>query len=666
MQLRALETVDSKELSFLLIQIHALADNACRGFGILGQKSERTAIVHFLANLLLTTRGSLSTIPKYQGIVVPKMRTPQSGLTIRSFSLHLAYHDTEVEVMWRAIPWMNIDQNHLNILCVPWPNHVRTSEFNSRDETFESVRYFGYDNAVSERSHIHGLIEQIIKLNVERGRIHLVVFPELALTEDDYDYLLAVLKIAYDNGELPFMPMVLSGVRNAQNRPIDSRLDSNHIKLAAFFVGKWYDLSQTKHHRWKLDRHQLMQYELTTKLSTERSWFEKIEIKQRRLSFFVPNGWLALCPLICEDLAQLEPVSEIIRGVGPTMLVALLMDAPQIKERWPARYASIFADDPGTAVLTLTSIGMIGRSLQLGNPKRSNRSSVGLWKDQLNGWRNIEVPKSDGTALLSVSASFKAEVTADGRSDGGFASVFKLDNVYYPGNINPSFQHSMFEQVSQSGAIDQSSIWRGEWLDLRELTSATYAIDALLSLQGQHWDIIRSWIIPIDDNNELVLDCQPGHYAEMIELLVCSYADPALAGISTAKETWPSASLRWGVSEMDKWRNVFEEARKDYIQPTADDVQLLTVVKYYSTLIDHAEMDLQSKQNKEAEWSLMSDEEQDEHRIRKAIPLAILILLHNRLDDIRIRYAQKGFSSIAATFKRIETIVLGHSRFKKD
>jgi hypothetical protein len=66
--------------------------------------------------------------------------------------------------------------------------------------------------------------------------------------------------------------------------------------------------------------------------------------------------------LICEDLARQDPAAELVRAVGPNLLVALLMDGPQLANRWPARYAAVLAEDPGTSILTLTSLGMVERS----------------------------------------------------------------------------------------------------------------------------------------------------------------------------------------------------------------------------------------------------------------------------------------------------------------
>lgn len=78
--------------------------------------------------------------------------------------------------------------------------------------------------------------------------------------------------------------------------------------------------------------------------------------------------------LVCEDLARQDPAADLIRAVGPNLLIALLMDGPQLSGRWPARYASVLAEDPGTSVLTLTSLGMAERSrpiIQSGSAHRS-------------------------------------------------------------------------------------------------------------------------------------------------------------------------------------------------------------------------------------------------------------------------------------------------------
>ena len=58
---------------------------------------------------------------------------------------------------------------------------------------------------------------------------------------------------------------------------------------------------------------------------------------------------ITIVSLVCEDLAQNDDVAEVIRSVGPTIVSTHLLDRPQLTSRWSARYASVLADDPGSA-----------------------------------------------------------------------------------------------------------------------------------------------------------------------------------------------------------------------------------------------------------------------------------------------------------------------------
>ena len=160
-------------------------------------------------------------------------------------------------------------------------------------------------------------------------------------------------------------------------------------------------LDQHKHHRWCLDSSQINQYQLGFALHPGRRWWEDIAVQPRQLLFVTANDWLTLCPLVCEDLARVEPISKVIRNVGPTLLVALLQDGPQLGSRWPARYATVLAEDPGSSVLTLTSLGMCARSVGGGDePSRT----VALWKDRR---RVRELALADGAdgMILSICAN---------------------------------------------------------------------------------------------------------------------------------------------------------------------------------------------------------------------------------------------------------------------
>ena len=66
---------------------------------------------------------------------------------------------------------------------------------------------------------------------------------------------------------------------------------------------------------------------------------------------------------------------------------------------WAARYASVLADDLGSAVLTLTSYGIVQRC----RPHGQDASPlVGLWKDPVRGLREIPLESGAQGVLVTV------------------------------------------------------------------------------------------------------------------------------------------------------------------------------------------------------------------------------------------------------------------------
>jgi hypothetical protein len=104
------------------------------------------------------------------------------------------------------------------------------------------------------------------------------------------------------------------------------------------------------------------------------------------------------------------------------------MDGPQLKDRWGARYAASLADDPGSSVLTLTSLGMSTLSNPYGAVPRSR--VVALWKDAKAGATEIELPPGYDAIVISISVESAEEWSADGRSDEGATGYPLLSGVY--------------------------------------------------------------------------------------------------------------------------------------------------------------------------------------------------------------------------------------------
>lgn len=296
-----------------------------------------------------------------------------------------------------------------------------------RADGSEAPGYFRYgppDNALA--TDFEDRLEEALRRAREHaGPIDAIVFPELALTDSEYD---VAEVIAFRERTI-----LICGVRQA--RPAEADWDANVSVLqaagpvrAASPDFKTDDdllselrLYQAKHHRWYLDRDQIVNYQLGGALPPSRGAWEHIELKHPRVLHFVTVDATTWSVLICEDLARQDPAANLIREVGPNLLIALLMDGPQLSSRWPARYAAVLAEDPGTSVLTLTSLGMAERSRPiLKSGERAPISRViALWRDAIEGEIQIALDADHNACVLSLEYQMKTEYCADGRTDHG-------------------------------------------------------------------------------------------------------------------------------------------------------------------------------------------------------------------------------------------------------
>ena len=171
----------------------------------------------------------------------------------------------------------------------------------------------------------------------------------------------------------------------------------------------WFHIRQNKHHRWSLDKGQVEQYHLGGALHSHIRWWEAINVPRKAIKF-VEVAELVLTTLVCEDLAHNDDIAQLIRSVGPTLVMNMLLDGPQLTSRWTARYASVLADDPGSAVLTLTSYGMVERSRPVG---RDASRVIALWKDPTRGVREIPLEPGAHGILLTICMDRATRYSAD-------------------------------------------------------------------------------------------------------------------------------------------------------------------------------------------------------------------------------------------------------------
>lgn len=433
-----------------LLALFAIADEASAGIGWDVDPSEvhRKMFASLVfsgitgadeANELPYGRKSMCVrVPPDQAIVLPKSITASVGCTIRSLSHHLALLPP-ISVL--EPEWLLSSSNPtgtasslecIRLLLVPFPFKIHADSFKlsspqqplgesnlpayfSLEQRWLKVR----DEALTGERLATDLVRPLIEAaKTETGHVpNGIVFPECALSSELAGELVEALA---DSG----IEFLITGV-------LDTTSDGKHFNRALTFTlqqDRGVSMAeQNKHHRWRLDRGQTERYALEFDNSSENNqWWEDIDVSSRRLPFFALRRDMSLVTLICEDLARSDPAMPAIRAVGPNLVIALLMDGPQLAVRWPGRYATVLADDPGSAVLSFTCAAMVDRSNWLeAKPARS----VGLWRDSQRGTQEIGL--SDGAlgVVLSLQSKSKKQTTLDGRSDEATSRQLTLRTV---------------------------------------------------------------------------------------------------------------------------------------------------------------------------------------------------------------------------------------------
>jgi hypothetical protein len=427
----------------ICLELVMICDEACQDIGFDPDNPFFNLVMDEYEGQALTMRNvfnrvqhgpfSLSVAAEDLVCVQAKSRTPSVGCTLRSLTHHLALLPPrgQVRARWVAPVFAEKnDQSHekLGLLLVPFPYRVADGAFH--DAGIDQSGHWGWFGLEQkwlplnkDRRKREAFVEYIESLiaaaRAKGGRVDGVVLPELAL---DFPQFRSLATALARDAQIDFLISGISSNRTGRK--------GNFVAIMPFFllgserdpdITGWQGmmLVREKHHRWKLDQLQIDAYGLTG-LSADKSWWEELTILSRSLDLLVYRGNTTLTTLICEDLARVDPCQAVVRGVGPNLLIALLMDGPQLGARWPGRYATVLAEDPGTSVLSFTSFGLIARQNDIGAYDQA--TSIALWKDEKSGVRTLQLHREADAIVLELRASEKEERTLDGRGDGG-ASV---------------------------------------------------------------------------------------------------------------------------------------------------------------------------------------------------------------------------------------------------
>jgi hypothetical protein len=403
-----------------LLTLHAIADEACAGLGVALDAADADGLRYRARGReLLARTGSLARIPAHLVRVLPKVRTPPTGSSVRALSRYAAVLVPGVEARWHKAPARCLGPKPcgegVNYLLLPWPLRVRSSDFRPVAGPLQKLADdpFGFFEFVpSEQLDLDLVDRTLVAARDQVETVDVVVLPESTVEHGEIDDLEALLARHGVTG-------LITGVRGRPAQP--GRFPRNWVHIGVSCGEQWVHIRQTKHHRWSLDDAQISQYHLGGALRPHIRWWEAMEVPRRSVQFVDLGNEVTLASLVCEDLAQSDEVASVVRAVGPMIVVIPLLDGPQLSSRWGARYAAVLADDPGSAVLTLTSFGMAQRS---GLPGQNPSPVVALWKGP--GQKTHEIPLDPGAQgiLLSASARHAVRRSFDGRRPGHNGSEF--------------------------------------------------------------------------------------------------------------------------------------------------------------------------------------------------------------------------------------------------
>ncbi len=227
------------------------------------------------------------------------------------------------------------------MLLLPWPLRIRETDFvpvpgSVRRPEREPFGFFRYEPSEPlDLELVGGLLDAALD---EVDSVDVVAMPEGCLRPRDVAGLESLL------GRRG-VSLLVAGLRIDLQE--EGRMPRNGVHIGVHLGDQWWHYRQHKHHRWFLDGGQVEQYNIAGALHPSVRWWEEMEIPRRSVTLLELGNGITVAAVVCEDLARIDGVAELLRSVGPTLVVTLLLDGPQLASRWTSRYAGVLADDTG-------------------------------------------------------------------------------------------------------------------------------------------------------------------------------------------------------------------------------------------------------------------------------------------------------------------------------
>jgi hypothetical protein len=177
-----------------LLQLIAAADEASQGVGLSQHKGWEDPFWAKAILLLLRDVASLGEgVHPSRAVVLPKIHTPRSGITLRSISHHLALCPAgEVTPHWRLLPlnWLSgapapgsSARLGLRLLLLPWPEVVLPSHFQAvlgkPRAMADGFGFFACDTRTDGVSPVDRAVAVAEQARAKVGSIDGIVFPRV-------------------------------------------------------------------------------------------------------------------------------------------------------------------------------------------------------------------------------------------------------------------------------------------------------------------------------------------------------------------------------------------------------------------------------------------------------------------------------------------------------
>src|SRR5215470_10140023 len=153
-----------------------------RGHGFRGRARE-----------LLARAGTLSRIGRQRLRVLPRVRNPAGGPSIRSLSRYVCVQGPGVDAVWNRIPARTLGPGGTaqdgNVLMLPWPLRIDAEDFKPTGavERAEFDPYGFFEFAPGELLDLDLADRVLQSARNEEGSVDVVVLPESALRPGDID-----------------------------------------------------------------------------------------------------------------------------------------------------------------------------------------------------------------------------------------------------------------------------------------------------------------------------------------------------------------------------------------------------------------------------------------------------------------------------------------------